>query len=235
VLRVFIVDDHEIFRDGLRTVVESRKNATVVAEAATVREALARLPGVEFDLLIVDLTMPGMNGTALIREARRLGLRQRVLVLTLHADADIAADAFAAGADGFALKSDSRAVLLAAIDEVMRGQRFVAESVPRERIDRFLHAMTCSDAAGPFAVLSVREREIADFLMRGYGNVEIARELCISPKTVETHRTHVFSKLRVHSLAELLRFGYRQRPPGAGWPGDRSHGATADPRLRRQG
>jgi DNA-binding NarL/FixJ family response regulator len=81
----------------------------------------------------------------------------------------------------------------------------------------------------------VREREIADFLMRGYDNVGIARELCISPKTVDTHRTRVFSKLRVHSLAELLRFGYRQRPPGAGWPGDRSDGATADPRLRRRG
>jgi DNA-binding NarL/FixJ family response regulator len=209
---VLIVDDHEIFRDGLRTVIESRGNARVVAEASSVREATALLDSVEFDLLTLDLTMPGANGVSLIREMRRRGCRQRILVLSMHADADIAAEAFACGAAGFALKSDSRAALWEAIDRVMSGERFVAGSLPQATIDRFLLTRPSAfEASGALAVLSAREREVFDLLVRGYGNDAIASELFISRRTVDTHRTHVFGKLGVHSIGELLRFGFRQQ------------------------
>jgi len=211
-LRVLVVDDHEIFRDGLRTVIESRANATVVAEATSVREGLLLLDTVEFDLVILDLTMPGANGISLVREMRRRGCRQRILVLTMHADADIAAEAFACGAGGYALKSDSRSTLLEAIDRVMRGERSVAPSLPVDQIDRFLLSQPSAfDASGALAVLSAREREIFDLLVRGYGNEAIATELSIARRTVETHRTHVFGKLGVHSISELLRLGFRQQ------------------------
>ena len=211
-LKVLVVDDHEIFRDGLRTVIESRANASVVAEASSVREATALLDTLAFDLVILDLTMPGANGISLVREMRRRGCRQRVLVLTMHADADIVAEAFACGAAGFALKTDSRATLLAAIECVMSGERFVAASLPVEQIDRFLLSRPSAfDASGALAILSAREREIFDLLVRGYGNDAIAVELSIARRTVDTHRTHVFAKLGVHSISELVRFGFRQQ------------------------
>ncbi len=211
-LDVLVVDDHEVFRDGLRTVIESQPNARIVAEASSVREATALLDTLVFDLLILDLTMPGVNGISLVREMRRRGCRQRILVLTMHADADIAAEAFACGAAGFALKSDSRATLLGAIDRVMRGERFVAPTLPIDRIDRFLSARPSAfDASGVLAVLSAREREVYDLLVRGYENGGIAIELSISRRTVDTHRTHVFNKLGVHSIGELLRFGFRKQ------------------------
>jgi two-component system response regulator NreC len=211
-MNVLVVDDHEIFRDGLRTVIESRGDARVVAEASTVREATALLDTLQFDLMTLDLTMPGANGVSLLREMRRRGLRQRVLVLTMHTDPDVAAEAFACGAGGFALKSDSRAALLEAIDRVMRGERFIAAGLPEAQIDRFLQTQPSAfDASGPLAVLSAREREIFDLLVRGYGNDGIATELSISRRTVDTHRTHVFGKLGVHSMSELLRFGFRQQ------------------------
>lgn len=229
---MLVLDDHEIFREGLRTVVESRNDARVVGEAGTVREAFALLQTLAFDLAIVDLTLPGMPGIALIRELRRRELSQRVLVLTMHADAADAADAFAAGADGFALKSDSRAALWAAIDHVMRGERFVTASLPPGIVEHFLSGSKGGEATGPMGVLSDREREIADMLIRGYDNRAIAQELCISPKTVETHRTHVFSKLRVHTLADLVRLGLRHRPHDVA-PSAASSENAADATLRR--
>ena len=210
--RVLIVDDHEIFRDGLRTVVESRPGTVVVAEASSTREAMALLDTLAFDLLTVDLTMPGSSGFSLVREMRRRGCTQRILVLTMHADAESAAEGFAAGANGFALKSDSRAALLDAIDRVLKGERFIAASLRKESVDGFSKiAPSIFDAVGPLAVLSSREREIFDLLSRGYGNDEIGTELCISRRTVDTHRTHIFKKLGVHSITELLRFGFRQQ------------------------
>jgi two-component system, NarL family, response regulator NreC len=211
-VRVVLVDDHEIFRDGLRTIIESRPGARVVGEASSVREATALLETLAFDLLILDLTMPGSNGIALLREMRRRHAPQRVLVLSMHGAADIAAEALAAGASGFALKSDSRLALLDAVDQVMRGERFVAASLPVDAIERFLEAQPSAfAAAGPLAVLSAREREVFDLLVRGYDSDAVAVELCISRRTVDTHRTHVFLKLGVHTFAELLRFGFRNR------------------------
>ena len=211
-LRIFIVDDHEIFRDGLRTIIESSGHARVVAEASTVREAYQLLETVEFDMLVVDISMPGVNGISLIRELRRRKNRQPILVLTMYSGAEMAVEAFAAGATGFALKSDSRVQILEAVSSVGRGERFVAESLPLETIEAFLAKRPRStSASGPLELLTVREREVFDLLMRGYDNQAIAAELCVSLKTVDSHRTKTFSKLRVHSIGELLRFGFRHR------------------------
>jgi DNA-binding NarL/FixJ family response regulator len=211
-VRVFIVDDHEIFRAGLRMVIESMSDACFAAEASSVREACTLLDKVDFDLLVVDLAMRGLSGMSLVRELRRRGKRQPILVLTMHGDADLAAEALAAGATGFALKSDSRESLVEAVKRVSRGERFIAASLPLATIESFLNARPRStDTTGPLAALSPREREVFDLLVRGYTNVAIASELCVSLKTVDTHRTHVFGKLHVHSLGELLLFGFRHR------------------------
>lgn len=208
--RFFLVDDHETFRIGLRSVIESNAAYQVVAEAASVREALRRLDETPFDVLVVDLTMPGSNGLAMIREMRRLKRPERVLVLTMHVSADVAAEAFTAGALGFASKADSAQSLREAIDAVVRGERHVATSLPLKAIDEFLRRRPrSSDTLGPLAVLSPREREIFELLTRGYSQEQIGTELSISAKTVDTHQTRVFRKLHVHSRFELLRFAFR--------------------------
>jgi DNA-binding NarL/FixJ family response regulator len=220
--RVMIVDDHELYREGLRSIVEAHPSYQVVAQAATVREAYALLDSpLELDLLIVDLSMPGSNGMALLRELRRRRRREPVLVLTMHADANLAAEAFAAGAKGFALKSDSRAELLEAIEHVASRQRYVAPTLPLETIEAFLRSRPGPlDAPGPLAVLTVREREIFGLLAGGHSNNEIATELCVSFKTVDTHRTHIFKKLGLHSMFELLRFAFRHHLVEIGLAGD---------------
>lgn len=216
-MRVLIVDDHEIFRDGLRTVIESRPGAVVVAEAATVRDAVALLDRIDVDLVVLDLLMPGLNGISLIRELRRRKHEARILVLTSEADSDRAAEALAAGAHGFVLKSDTRAALLDAVEHVARGERFVAASLAVDEIERFLLSRPSASATpGRLSTLSSREREVFDLLMRGYDNRAIAAELSVSAKTVDAHRTRIFSKLGVRSLPEMLQFGFRRVARDAG-------------------
>ena len=208
--RFFLVDDHETFRLGLRSVIESNPANRVVAEASSVREAVRRLDETPFDVLVVDLTMPGANGLAMIREMRRQRRRERVLVVSMHASADVAAEAFAAGAAGFATKADSAQSLLEAVDAVARGDRYVAASLPLKTIDDFLRRRPrSSETLGPLAALSAREREIFELLTRGQSQVEIGQELSISAKTVDSHQTRIFRKLHVHSRFELLRFAFR--------------------------
>jgi len=177
-----------------------------------VREAYALLDTVEFDVAVIEMAIRGVNGIALVREMRRRKMRQPILVLTMTDDADIAAEALAAGANGSALKSDSRAVVREALSAVARGERYIADSLPRHTIERFLRRQPRrGETLGPLAVLSAREREVFDLLSRGYGNDAIAGELGISFKTVDSHRTKLFRKLSVHSLGELLHFGFRHR------------------------
>ena len=206
----FLVDDHETFRVGLRTLIESNPAYRVVAEASSVREAMSQLDAIAFDVLIIDLTMPGSSGLALIRELRRKKRPEKVLVVTMHVTADVAAEAFAAGATGFASKADSAQSLREAIDAVARGERHVATSLSIKTIDEFLRRRPRrTETTGPLAVLSPREREIFDFLSRGYSQDDIAKELFISAKTVDTHQTRLFGKLNLHSRFELLRFAFR--------------------------
>jgi DNA-binding NarL/FixJ family response regulator len=143
---------------------------------------------------------------ALVRELKRDNRRRRVVVLTCHQHPDIVCDAFAAGADGYALKQQSREELLAAIFAVAGGNRYVAPAVA---------AALPADAGkivprGALGALSAREREVFDLLIRGFGNAEVGKQLYISIKTVETHRARIMRKLDVHNIGELIRLAARQ-------------------------
>ena len=201
-MRVFIVDDHELFRSMLRITLGSIAGFAVVGEADSARAALHALAGLTADVVLVDVTMPGSNGLALIRELRRLQVPSARLVLTMHASADVVAEAFASGAHGYALKDDSPEMVIEAIRVVGAGGRYVSPRLPliaRQSVDG------SADGASS-GKLSPREQELFDLLARGYSNREIAKVLFISVKTVETHRNHIFKKLGVHSLADLVRF-----------------------------
>ncbi|HEX6836219.1 MAG TPA: response regulator transcription factor, partial [Polyangia bacterium] len=160
-----------------------------------------------FDEIVLDITLPGSNGLALLRELKRLRIRQPALILTMHQHADMVTDAFAAGAVGYALKHQSELEIVEAIRSVARRETYLAPSLPPELLPD-------GDGAPPhpvgvLSVLSSREREIFDLIVRGHSNADIAARLFISVKTVETHRTRIMRKLDVHNVGELIRLAAR--------------------------
>jgi DNA-binding NarL/FixJ family response regulator len=205
-IRLLLVDDHRLFRDGLKAILGSYPDLTVVAEANDARSALELVETVEFDVVVLDITLPGSNGLALLRELKRRRVKQPALVLTMHQHGDMVADAFAAGAVSYALKHQSESELVEAVRSTARRVTYLAPQLSRELLP---DASGASAAHGVLETLSSREREIFDLIVRGNSNADIARQLFISVKTVETHRTRIMRKLDVHNVGELIRLAAR--------------------------
>jgi DNA-binding NarL/FixJ family response regulator len=206
--RVVLVDDHQVMRDALRVFLERRGDWQVVAEAADADGAYEATTRTDPDLVVLDLAFThGAGGVTILRELLRRQPARRVLVLSALQDPEHVLQAVSAGARGYALKLDPAEELLTAMTRVAHGERYLAPAIaryveswrPRRR----------SYADGPLAALSAREKEVFDLLVAGHSNESIAANFCISVKTVETHRTRIFRKLRAHSLADLVRFAAR--------------------------
>jgi two-component system, NarL family, response regulator NreC len=206
--RIALLEDHVVVRRALRGLIERDKDLRVVGEAGSARELL--LIDAEYDLLISDIGLPGPNGVSAVAEVKRRWPKRRVLVLTMYDDTFRAAEALAAGADGYAVKTEDDNALVEAIHIVASGQRWISPLVDRAEIDRLLERRRARVVAtGPLAPLSMREREIFDLMIRGYSCQDIGALLFISPRTADTHRSHIFEKLGVHSVAELVRYAAR--------------------------
>jgi two-component system response regulator NreC len=206
--RLVLLEDHVMVRRALAALLVRDKSLCIVAEAGSAREL--SLLDVPFDLLLCDLSLPGPGGLHAIAETRRRWPERRILVLTMYDDPLRAADALAAGANGFAVKLDDDTQLLQAVHTVLDGHRWLSPLIDAAAVDELLrrrqaHVVT----TGPLGPLSLREREVFDLLIRGYCCTEIGGLLFISPRTVDTHRTNIFAKLNVHSIAELVRFAAR--------------------------
>ncbi len=206
--RIVLLEDHVVVRRALRGLLERDKDLKVVGEAGSARELL--LIDAEYELLICDLGLPGPSGISALAEVRRRWPKRRILVLTMYDDNFRAAEALAAGADGYAVKLEDDAALVEAVRTVAAGQRWLSPLLDRAEIDRLLERRRARVVAtGPLAPLSMREREIFDLMIRGYSCHDIGALLFISPRTADTHRSHIFEKLGVHSVAELVRFAAR--------------------------
>lgn len=206
VIRLLLVDDHRLFCDGLRAILSSYPDLEVVGEASDYRSAIELIEKVEFDLIVLDITLPGSNGLALLRELKRRQVRQPALILTMHQHSDMVADAFAAGAVGYALKHQSEVELVEAVRSTARRVTYLAPQLSRELLP---DANGGAAPPGVLSLLSSREREIFDLIVRGHSNADIAHQLFISVKTVETHRTRIMRKLDVHNVGELIRLAAR--------------------------
>jgi DNA-binding NarL/FixJ family response regulator len=209
-LKVALVDDHQLFREGLRAVLANQPDLTVVGEASDAREAYTVVDTTQPDVVVLDVALPGVNGIAAARELTRREPRRKILVLSMHVGEDYVARALSAGATGYALKEQSAGELVEAIRAVARGQAYLSPRISRFVVEDYLRLRRGEGGtAGPLGALSAREKEVFDLLVRGFSNDGIAGQLCISVKTVETHRAHILRKLRVHSIAELIRFAAR--------------------------
>jgi DNA-binding NarL/FixJ family response regulator len=211
-VKVVLIDDHQLFREGLALLLGTFPQVELVGSGSSAREGCALVERVAPDVVILDVTLPDGDGIATTREVLRRRPKTQVLMLTMHATEFFVRKALEAGARGYALKSQSPTELHRALDTVMAGNVYLAPEITMSSDRPAPRAGEPSSSGGsnPLDELSPREREVFDLVMRGLSNHEIARNLCISIKTVETHRTHINRKLGVHSTGQLIRLAALQ-------------------------
>jgi RNA polymerase sigma factor (sigma-70 family) len=204
VVRVLLADDHELVRAGLRRVLESAPGIEVVGEAARGDETLAMLAELEPDVLLLDLNMPGGDGFEVLRKARDAAGGTRIVVLTLHVQAEYVTRAVREGADGYLSKDLAVQELTAAIASVMAGRPYYSAPV-RQALQQAIR----EGVSDPLEKLTPREREVLVGIARGLTSKEIGAEFNISPRTVETHRASLMRKLDLRSIALLTQLAIR--------------------------
>jgi two-component system secretion response regulator SsrB len=207
-MRVVVIDQQPLFQEGVKATLAVISGVSVVGAAGHAREGLRLVDARSPDVVVVDLALPGMSGLALIRELRRRQPELRVLAMCATCREREMLDAFAAGACGFMAKTDPPEAFIEGVQAVGRGQRFVGP------VARALARAEQADAAAradALKALSRRERDVFDLIVKGFRNREMARELCISTKTVETHRLHINRKLDCAGSIDLLRFALANR------------------------
>ncbi len=207
-IRLMLADDHAIVRSGLKQLFSLNPDLQVVGEAVDGGQLLERLRRELPDLLLLDINMPGLSGPDLIARIKSHWPALPVLVLSMHNEAPVAARVLKAGASGYVTKDSEMDVLLAAIRKVAAGGRYL---VP-ELAEKLVFEQSLAGDKPAHAALSEREREVFRLLVAGKGVNEIAAELCISNKTVSTHKTRLMEKLNLGSTAELVRYALEHGP-----------------------
>lgn len=206
-LRIFLADDHELVRHGIRALLQARRSWTVVGEAADGKEALEKTTILKPDVAILDVEMPNLDGLEVTRLIREATPSVKVIILTMHESHQVVARALKAGACGYVLKSDQANQLVEAITTVSQGQVFLSPKVSSLVLKAFRNAGKESASARPSQnQLTPREHEIIRLLAQGKTNKETAGLLGIAIRTVESHRSKIMLKLDLHSLTELIHY-----------------------------
>ena len=204
--KIVIAEDHTILRDGLRALISSQNNLEVIGEAGDGREAVRIVDNLEPDLLLIDLSMPKMNGIEAIKEIKNQHPDIKVIILTVHKSDEYIFASLKAGANGYMLKDASQNELLLAIQYVLNGKSYISPSISDRVIDAYLNTAPKDTTFSVLDNLTSREREILKLIAEGYTNKQIADHLCISLKTVEKHRANLMNKLDLRNTAALTTF-----------------------------
>lgn len=206
-LRVILADDHTLVRAGLRSLVEQLKEVTVIAEAKDGHEVLALAAEHHPDVVLMDLSMPGMNGLEAALRLKKDEPQIKIIVLSMHASEEYVLQALRAGASGYLVKDSAPLELALALQAVARGETYLSPPISRQVVDSYMQRVGQAD--DPLAVLTGRQREILQLIAEGSSTKDIARKLNLSVKTVETHRAQLMERLDIHEVAGLVRFAIR--------------------------
>jgi two-component system, NarL family, response regulator NreC len=209
-LRVLLGDDHTVLRQGLRKILEDRREWRVVAEAGNGRDAVREAIELSPDVAVLDIGMPLLNGIEATRQIVRRAPGVRILILSMHSDQAYVTQAVQAGARGYLLKESAGSELIAAITAVAAGKTFFSPAVAQVVFDDYVRSLAERGITDRYDALSEREREVLQLVAEGKSSKEIADVLSISPATVETHRTHLLQKLGLRNTAEVVRYAARR-------------------------
>lgn len=207
-LKILLVDDHALVRDGLRSLLERLPMVQRVEEASNGREALDRIQSGQPDLVIMDVAMPNLNGIDACRQIRKTHPRTRVLMLSMHSDRQIVRSAMDAGASGYCIKGSNSNEFLEAIRRISEGRQYLSPAISEKMYNPY-SSQADENLQPPHERLTPREREILQLLSEGTSTRNIAASLGVSIKTVETHRRNIMQKMNVYSVAELTKHAIR--------------------------
>lgn len=205
-IRVLIADDHTLVREGLRQLLAATADIRVEGEAANGDEALALVKANDYDLAVLDMSMPGISGIELIKRVKQEKPRLRILILSMHGEAQYASRALKSGASGYLTKDAASAQLVGAIRKVAAGGVHISEAAAAQLLDA-----PAGRGGLPHQRLSNREFEVFRLLVEGLGPTEIADRLHLSVKTVSTHKTRILEKMGLESTADLVRYAVEKQ------------------------
>jgi two-component system response regulator NreC len=210
VIRVMLVDDHTILREGVRALLASEPEIVVVGEASDGQEALDKVEALRPDIVLMDMVMPRMNGLEATGHIKRRHPEVKVLILSMYDDDEYVQQVIQAGASGYLLKGMAADDLILAIREVQAGSSFLNPTVAAKLIEDYVRRVRgdADDSTGE--PLTAREREVLKLIAEGNTNQEIADVLCLSRKTVESHRSNIMRKLDLHDVTELVKYALRK-------------------------
>ncbi len=208
--KVLLVDDHVVVRQGLKALFASEPDVEVIGEAGNGREALGCIPKLQPNVILMDISMPGLNGIEATRQIRHNHPDIKVVVLSMHANEEYVFQVLQAGASGYVLKQSDSMEVLTAIRAALSGGSFLSPPISRAVIDDYVRRAEARGQGGDLELLTSRQREVLQLLAEGLSNQEIAKQLSISIKTVETHRSNMMNKLGVSNKTELIKYALRK-------------------------
>lgn len=208
-IKVLLVDDHPIVRQGIRSLLESEAKYHIVGECASGTQALRLVQEHQPHILILDLEIEGLKGIEVLREVRQLSPKTHVIILSMYQNEEYVIEAIRHGACAYVLKGSEKNHLLSAITNALQGRRYLSPPLTEEAIQKYLSRIQ-SEYLDPFETLTNRERQILQLSAAGCTSAQIADELAISPRTVETHRQNMMRKLKLQNQTELVLYAVRK-------------------------
>lgn len=212
-IKIMLVDDHQIVRDGIKALLESLDNVQVIGEASSVTELLEKLQTSQPDIIVTDISMPDISGielTKIINEnPKYIGIK--VLILSMYTNEDFIFNAIKAGAKGYLPKNTNRRELFDAVNTIYEGDEYFSESISNIILKSYIKKAQSDEQINKKEVLSVRETEILKHFAQSMSNQEIADKLFISIRTVESHKNHIMQKLELKSTVDLIKFAFKNK------------------------